>query len=387
VSSKPQSPTGPLLIVGGYGLVGRGVARLLRERYPDLELVLGGRNPYSAGGFATSVNAQTVTIDVERDRPLDRLERLPAAILAAVSDPHDRLLVDAMRLGIPIADINRGGSSSVLDVTVLAAKERPVAAVLLAGGWMSGLAALMAAAACRNVDQPQLIDVIALISPDDRIGPNASGFTRRQVLPYQPMRGGNRQTVHPLSGIRRARCPDEQDRPAALVSTLEQITLPLTLGVETVETRIATCSPAALWALVALKRSGSLRAMDQPYLRWLHDLLLGHSGRGDLAGFTVTVRGSESAVSIDVLDIHGQAHLSALGALAASERILGLVDHRLPPGVSFPEQSARSGQDILSLTQAGIIVRQASPNAGITAHKGSSQAPVGARREGELATR
>lgn len=351
--TRRQTPA-PLLIVGGYGLVGAQVARLLRRRHPDLAIVLGGRRPERATALAAAIGATTAVVDVTRPQPLAALPQPPAAVLAVVSDPHDHLLVDAMRRGVPIADINRAGHASILDVTVAAAREQPTAAVLLSGSWLAGLSALTAAAAVRELGSATRIDITALSSSDDRVGPDSWGFSDRLAWPYYAMREGKRRPAHPLTGLRTARCPDGVERPAALIGTLEQTTLPLTLGVPTVETRMALQSPAALYGLVGLKRTGALRALARPQLHGVRTALLQRSGKGDVIGLTVTARSAARSVSIDVLDPHGQAHLSAVGAACAAERVLG---PGLPAGLSFPEQSARPETDLETLRQAGAIVR------------------------------
>jgi hypothetical protein len=316
--------------------------------------VLGGRRPERARALAASIGASTVAIDVEAKQPLVSLPERPAAVLAAVSDPHDYLLVDAMRRGIPIADINRAGHASILDVAVAAARERPCAAVLLSGGWLAGLSALMAAAAVGELGGAERVDISALASSDDRVGPDSWGFSDRLAWPYYAMRDGKRHPAHPLTNLRHVRCADRRERPAVLVGTLEQTTLPVTLGVPTVETRMALQSVAALYGLIGLKRSGALRAFARPGLRRLRAALLQRPGTGDFAGITVTAQGPTRSVSVDLLDPRGQAHLSAVGAACAAERVLG---PGLPAGISFPEQSARPEADIEMLRQAGVVVR------------------------------
>jgi hypothetical protein len=351
---RPGQP--PLLIVGGYGLVGSLAARLLRERHPDLPLLLGGRHPERGRELAASLGATVVAIDAAARQPLAYLPQRPVAVLAAVSDTGDHLLTDAMRRGIPIADIHRAGPASILDVAVGAARERPVAPVLLAGGWMAGVSALMAAAVVRALGTADRIDITALASSDDRVGPDSWGFSERLAWPYYVMRNGRRRPAHPLTGLRRVCCADGAERQAVLVGTLEQTTLPLTLGVPTVETRMALQSAAELYGLIGLKRSGALRALADPSLRRVRAALLEHPGSGDIAGITVTARGAAGTASIDLLDIGGQAHLSAIGACRAAEQVL---DAGLPAGISFPEQSADPQTDIEIMRQAGVVVRLA----------------------------
>jgi hypothetical protein len=349
-----SAPGPPLVIVGGYGLVGAQLARVLRKRHPRLPLVLAGRNPERAAGTAASVGASTMRIDVEAERPLAALRERPAALIAAVSDPQDRLLVDAMRRGIPFADIGRGGHADILDVAVLAARERPSAPVIMSGSWFGGLAALIAAAAVRELGGAERVDIAILASSDDRVGPNSWGFSERLAWPYYAMRGSTRRPTHPLTGLRHVPCADGQARPGALVGTLEQTTLPLIADVPTVETRIALQSSAALFGLVGLKRTGALRALARPGLRGVRERLLQGSGSGDFAGLTVTAERRSASASVELLDPRGQGHLTALGAACAAERLLGLA---APAGLSFPEQFPQPDVDLDLLRQSGVTVR------------------------------
>lgn len=351
--SKPP----PLLIVGGYGLVGAHVSRLLAGRHPELPILLGGRHPEQGRALAASIGARTVAIDVGTAQPLASIAERPAAVLAVVSDPHDYLLVDAMRRGIAIADINRAGHAGILDVAVAAARERPAAPVLLSGSWLAGLSALLAAAVVEELGQAERLDLTALSSSDDRVGPDSWGFSDRLAWPYYPMHDGKRQPAHPLTGLRQVRCADGVERPAVLVGTLEQTTLPLTLGVPTVQTRMALQSTASLYGLIGLKRSGALRALTRPALRKVRAALLQRPGDGDFAGITVTGQGPAGSASVDLLDTRGQAHLSAIGAVCAAERVLGLVGPPLAAGICFPEQSALPAADLELLRQAGVVVR------------------------------
>lgn len=381
-----RSTGGPLLIVGGYGLVGSQVARQLHQRHPELKLVLGGRNPESGSALAASIGASTVRIDSAAAKPLSALPERPAAVLAVVSDPDDRLLVDAMRRGIPIADVNRAGSAGILDVAVAVARERPSAPVLLSGSWLAGLSALMAAAVVAELGTADRLELCALSSSDDRVGPDSWGFSDRLAWPYYAMRNGRREPAHPLTGRQQVRCADGVVRPAALVGTLEQTTLPLTLGVATVETRMALQSVASLYGLIGLKRSGGLRALARPSLRGVRAALLQRPGSGDFAGITVTGRGPSGSASVDLLDTRGQAHLSALGAVCAAERVLGLAGPELAPGISFPEQSAVPRADLELLRQAGVVVRltgfaQQEPTSAQHKLTSAQQEPTSAQQE------
>ena len=359
-SSEPVRrgrPPGPLLIVGGYGLVGSAAARLLRRRNPELEIILAGRRVDRAAGLAAELDASAVAVDVCAPSPLDRLEREPTAILATVSDPLDRLLADAIRREIPIADINRAGTASIADAAVLCAHRVPTTPVLLCGAWMSGLSAMLGAIAASALDTVERIEIAVLVSSRDRVGRDSWGFSRRLAWPFQVTRDGRRELVQPLTGVRRVHSPDGRRRPGVPIATLEQITLPVTLGVPTVQTRLVSQQAITPWGLVALKRAGAIRAFELPGVSGIGDRLLHRSGGGDVAGLSATAAGGGQAATIDVLDFRGQAHLNGLGAARAAERVLGIAAPPLPAGISFPEDSVDPDADLRALAQAGAIVR------------------------------
>ena len=55
----------PILLIGGYGIHGEKIARLLRRRHPRLPLLIGGRTPEKADALAGLLgNAEGVKIDL-----------------------------------------------------------------------------------------------------------------------------------------------------------------------------------------------------------------------------------------------------------------------------------------------------------------------------------
>ncbi|MCP5066662.1 MAG: saccharopine dehydrogenase, partial [bacterium] len=97
--------SGAILVVGGYGVVGAQIVRLLRKRNAEVPLWLGGRNPEKGKALAEELgNATPVHLDAEATDPLGELSAPPELVLTAVNDPGDRVLLAAVRAGIPIVD-------------------------------------------------------------------------------------------------------------------------------------------------------------------------------------------------------------------------------------------------------------------------------------------
>jgi len=101
--------TAPVLLAGGYGVVGAQVARLLRDRHPELPLLLGGRTPANGEALARELgDARAVALDLTGPGdPLAALDVLPAAVVSTVNDLDDRLLDAASARGVPLVDVTR----------------------------------------------------------------------------------------------------------------------------------------------------------------------------------------------------------------------------------------------------------------------------------------
>lgn len=125
-----------ILIAGGYGVVGEQIARLLHQRHPDWHLIIAGRNIAKAQTLADQLgNATAMMLDMNQPQPLNGNK--PHAILAAVNDPQDYLLMGAMRASIPYVDITRW--TERLKLAASRAEDfKPTSTVMLASGWMAG---------------------------------------------------------------------------------------------------------------------------------------------------------------------------------------------------------------------------------------------------------
>lgn len=329
--------TGSVLIAGGYGLVGAQLAELLRERHPELPLTLGGRRPDSAGALARRLDASVVALDATHADPLAGLAR-PRAVIATVNDPHDHLLLSAVRGGIPYVDITRW-TSLLRRAALRTSLAEPRAPVMLWSAWMAGVAPLAARACARGLGPLESIEVSILYELKDRAGENSVEYMDRLAEPFETTLGGRPQTVRPLSDGRRVAFPGGARARVYRLDTPEQATLPLTTGAATVTTRIGFDSGSSTLALVAMRRSGLLGLLARPRFTKVRRALLYSSGQGGAARLVVEVTGQAGARRAEITDPRGQAHLTAVGATIAAERALDLDGAGAEPaGVRLPEQ-------------------------------------------------
>lgn len=346
--------SGPVLIAGGYGLVGAQVAELLRARHPDLPIVLGGRRPETAAGIAERLGADVTRLDVMADDPLGELA--PSAVIAAVNDPDDRLLMAAVHAGVPYVDITRW-TSLVRRAALRLVTADVRAPVMLSSGWMGGVASLAAGRLAETVGPAASIEVSILYALADRAGADSFDFVDRMAEPFEVTVGGVARTVHAVTDGRRVAFDGAGQARVYRIDTPEQATLPLTTGARTVETRIGYDSALATWSLRAMRTTGVLRALSSPRLAGLRRSLLHSSGDGGVARLSIDVDGAGGRASAQISDPEGQSHLTAVGATIAFERATGLdALGPEPAGARFPEQHPDLAAALDVLRAHGVTV-------------------------------
>ncbi len=345
------APEGAVVLVGGYGVVGGEVARMLRARHPSLPLVLAGRTPSRGEALAKEVGATLLALDLAGPAPLDFSAR---AVVSLVNDPSDRLLRACIRAGIPYVDITRW-TARVQQALALVAVEPPRAPVVLSSGWMGGVVPLVGAALASELGGATSIDTSILYDLADRAGEDSIEFMDRMNFAFEVTEDGRRQVVEPLTEARHVRLGG-QNRRVVRLDTPEQLTLPLVLGARTVSTRIGFSDGSATLALQALQGLGVFHLLRGERFRGLRRALLRSSGRGGRAVLHIEVsRGGESR-SAELVDARGQAHLTAAGATLALERALGLDGDAPPRGIAFPEQSTSPGRAVEALRSLGVEI-------------------------------
>ncbi|MEO0645292.1 MAG: saccharopine dehydrogenase, partial [Cyanobacteria bacterium J06650_10] len=314
-----------ILLAGGYGLVGKQVAKLIHQRHPDLCLLIAGRNLEKANALANELgNARGVRLDVEQPHPLQAEQ--PSAIVAIVNDPHDYLLMDAVNHGIPYLDVTRWPERLRESMARLTSKPLQ-APVLFASGWMGGIASVIAVAAAQTLAKAEKIDISVLFSLKDQSGPNSVEYMDRLAIPFETMINGTLKSVFPYTDPRTITFPNGYTTAVYRFDTPDQLTLPQTAGAKTVAARIAFDDAFSTNLLRFLTRSGIWKLISGERFTSLRRSLLYNPGNGASHEIHIAVSGKEADNSphetiVTIVDPQGQTHLTALGALLQLECLL-----------------------------------------------------------------
>ncbi|MFF4607018.1 saccharopine dehydrogenase [Streptomyces sp. NPDC001339] len=341
--------TGPVLVVGGYGTVGGDLARLAASSWP---LLLTGRTPERGKALTDEVGAEVRRWDLSDPEPFSARVR---AVISTVNDPDDRVLLAAIRGGVPYVDITRW-TARLQRATAVAAVEPPKAPVLLSSSWMGGVSALVAAGLSADIGGAAAVEIAIRYDLKDRSGTDSVEFMDRLGLDYEVAEDGERRMVMPLSGAGYVTIGGYRTK-VARIDTPEQFTLPLVLGVDTAVTRIGFSANSSTSALLALKRTGFFRWGRGDRFASVRRSMLYSPGEGGSALLRIDVRGRDGERRTATLtDPAGQAHLTALGGLLGLRRVLGEDGAAAPGGVVFPEMTPVPRDVVGVLEQAGVEV-------------------------------
>lgn len=349
-----------ILLAGGYGLVGKQVAKLIRQRHPDLCLLIAGRNLEKANALANELgNARGVRLDVEQPHPLQAEQ--PSAIVAIVNDPHDYLLMDAVNHGIPYLDVTRWPERLRESMARLTSKPLQ-APVLFASGWMGGIASVIAVAAAQTLAKAEQIDISVLFSLKDQSGPNSVEYMDRLAIPFETTIDGTLKSVFPYTDPHTITFPNGYTTSVYRFDTPDQLTLPQTTGAKTVAARIAFDDTFSTKLLRFLTRSGIWKLISGERFTSLRRSLLYNPGSGASHEIHIEVAGKEAENSpqetiATIVDPKGQTHLTALGALLQLERLLGLDRAQSPdPEIVYPDTAPQIEYALSLLAEFGVTV-------------------------------
>lgn len=345
--------TGPVVLVGGAGVVGQRLARLLGRE--GRAVTIAGRSEDRARAAldaARSAGAEASFLPWELGAPSGPGEPVSASVLVGlVNDPGDVVLDAALAGGVPYVDITRWTSrmAAAVGKVALAHARSPV---VLASSWMGGLLPRMVAHLAALSGGALLVDGSVRYAMADASGGDSVDYMDRLWVPFEVLEEGRATLVEPFAD-RREVSVDGTRTLVGRFDTPEQWSLPLTLGTRAARVRIGFDHVPLTRFFAALVRSGLFWLLRGPRFRKVRHALLRAEGsekrQGARAAFRVDVEGTSHA-SGEVASPEGQAALTAVGALLAVRWALGLREG----GVFFPEHDPANAKLPSLLTELGV---------------------------------
>lgn len=353
--SNAPTLTDSILVVGGYGQVGRVVSRMLATHRPGA-VVAAGRSYEKAAAFATqtggAVRPRRLDLDVpdELDAALDSVR----LVVSCVERPNDTLPRAALKRGIGYVEV--GASLDALQRT-LALNEiaiRTNAPAIASMGLVPGLSNILAADLARRLGRRiKQVDVFVMLGLGDTHGVDATRWLlERMDAPFAVPTPDGLRCVHPLSEPVAVRFPGEQrSRVTYRFDFADQHVLPETVGTAGASTRICFDSRFVTRLFGAVPRLGLARIVSKlppaVVARALDWLPFGSDGYALL----VVAEGRDGTVLRS--GVTGQKEAWATGVLTAAAAEALLAD-QVPAGVHHVEEVLRLDQVRDRAEHAGI---------------------------------
>ncbi|WP_028543709.1 saccharopine dehydrogenase [Paenibacillus taiwanensis] len=341
MKSQTKGARQTVLIVGGYGVVGSQIARILLQRHPGMIILLGGRNPNRPVPFEEK-SVQTVSVNNMAEDPLEHVTEELTLIINVVNDLEDRLLLSAVRRRIPLVDVTRWTERFIHAFNKLE-EVNTSTPVIFSSGWMGGTAALFAKIISEGLWDTH-INIHALYSLKDKAGPDSTAYMDRLSIPFDIVENKVKRSVYPMTDPIKVRFPNDYITKSYRLDTPDHVTLVKDKNISAAHFRIAFDNKASTCALVAMVRTGLWGRLSGERFRRVRHSVLYNPGNGQPHYLVIHIRGRNvegqyEERTIQLTDPLGQTHLTALGAAIQAENIVRAADNYWRnPRAYYPEE-------------------------------------------------
>ncbi|MGN9863470.1 saccharopine dehydrogenase NADP-binding domain-containing protein [Bacillus swezeyi] len=263
-----------IVVIGGYGHVGGHISRMLGEKYPGL-VYAAGRNLDRAQRFCRETGNQVKPMRFNRDAEADWdwLEQTKLVIVCI--DQENTVLAEAcLANGVNYLDITANGSFLTQLERLNNGHCRGTG--LLSVGLAPGLTNLLAQEAAKALDETIRINIAIMLGLGDSHGKAAIEWTVDHLHSvFDVIEKGDIKKVSSFTDGRQTDFGGRLGhRTAYRFPFSDQATLPRTLEVPSVSTRLCFDSRLATFVIAGLKKSGAVRLLKNSVIRgWTVKLL------------------------------------------------------------------------------------------------------------------
>jgi saccharopine dehydrogenase (NAD+, L-lysine-forming) len=333
---------GDILVVGGYGVVGRRIAAALACQFPG-RTVIAARDESKAERLCSELGhgSRPRRIDINDQASIDQALEHVGTVVACVAQSEMHLLRTSIARGLAYTDIAPQlafwqGAEEMADEA-----RRTGARIVLGAGLSPGISNMMAAQMAKAIGRVDRIETAILLSLGDEYGPDSLHHVLDALIrPFRVLQEGREYPAVPFSEAVYVDFPEPLGRRNAyLFPWSDVVYYPKTLGAKTSVGRFAL-EPAWAAQLVSMMvRAGARRWLERPgFLRGNRraiDRLTRRYAGYDHFALVVTAEGSDGEMKMRLAGRHQADVTAASAAEIARALAAGEVDQA---GLWLPEQ-------------------------------------------------
>ncbi len=302
-----------ILVIGGTGLVGSSITRLIKKRNDSFIVFIGSRN-------TNSTQNNTLKIDVNNPVTFDgiAINNIHLVVLCT-NDKANNILKYCIENEIDYIDIAK--PTPDLETAYHFAKSKSInSLIVFSSGWMGGIASYLVFWAEPLKSAIDNVKLLVYYSINDLAGDSSANFLAENVAkPFKTYRANKPVLVkHFLNSSNHDFSFGFGKRQVYNFDTPDLFILNRTEGIPTVEVKTTYSSKFITLLLNVLQSIHIFEIMPLT----IRKLMFRANGKGDQTLFDLIIATKNNSKQISIQDLSGQAHLTALSTVFHIETMM-----------------------------------------------------------------
>ncbi|MBV8324967.1 saccharopine dehydrogenase [Chryseobacterium sp.] len=301
-----------ILIIGGNGLVGKTIARILHTRNPHVNIFIGGRKEGKTDKDLKIDVTDPGTFKVISDHKIDM-------IILSVNDKADHILKYAIDHKIDYLDITKP-TPDLVKAYDLAKRREVNSRIVFSSGWMGGIVPGLVEAVSDDIGDVREVKVFVYYSVNDLAGESSAHFMAENVaVPFHDYKNDkpvpirhflNTEPFEFSFGIGKRDAYNFDVPDLYILNRIERIpnvSVKMTYNSKLITWLLGTFQYLRIFSILSLKE---------------RKMIFGSSGNGDQSVFEIVIKSKNGHRKLSLQSEKGQAELTALSAVLHTEELL-----------------------------------------------------------------
>lgn len=335
-----------ILIVGGTGLIGKTVHKMLLERNPLVKILIGTRKK--------DPKPNHIQFDVNDLKTFESLKNHSInLIIVCTKDTNNHVLNYAVKDGIDYIDITKP-TIELIQAHNFVQKSTIESKIVFSSGWMGGIAPLLLYSTGVLQNEVKNIKIIVYYSTKDKAGKSSADFMAENVSkPFLFFKNNlTIKTKHFLNAEYNVFRFDNQKRKVADFDIPDLYIFNQIEKIPSISAKLTFDSKIITAALIVMQKISFFKIL----MLWERKLIFGGSGNGDISSFEIIYSGNKLKENKITLTCEkGQSELTAFSTVLHVEKML---QNGNPNGIYFSHQLHENKKFIESLTSNQSILIQ-----------------------------
>lgn len=331
-----------ILIIGGNGLIGKTIGKMLSERNPNSQIFIGTRKKSS--------NSSQITMDVNDPNTFDNLPKNTFnLIILCTRDKQNNVLNYALTHKTDYIDITK--PTPELIAAHQSIKDKTIAnKIVFSSGWMGGLTPLILYSTGVLSKSIQKINIFVYYSTKDKAGESSADFMAENVNNPFVMYENNLavKTKHFLDSENYNFLFESAKRKFYNFDIPDLYIFNQIEKIPTVKSKLTFDSKWITYTLAILQKTAFFKLLNYKERK----LIFGGGGKGDSSIFEIVYRTSSEEKKIAVKCEKGQSELTAFSTVLHIEKML---QNSNPNGIYFSHQLHHANEFVDLLTKNSSI--------------------------------